>query len=92
MSVGSGIGVGICFRKRIRKGNNYSVKKRGWLSLCNSNLRDGNKCVPRAGRSTFISQYGAINVFALVGTSLLDARTLLDPNKSEWLSEVGNDR
>lgn len=45
--------------------------------------RDGNECVPRARRSTFISQYCAINVFALVGTSLLDARALLDPNKKE---------
>ena len=83
LSVGGGIGVGICFRQKVRKGKNYSVKKRGWLSLCNSNLRDGNECIPRARRSTFISQYCAINVFALVGTSLLDARALLDPNKKE---------
>ena len=83
LSVGGGIGVGICFRQKVRKGKNYSVKKRGWLSLYNSNRREGNECIPRARRSTFISQYCAINVFALVGTSLLDARALLDPNKKE---------
>lgn len=83
LSVGGRIGVGICVRQKVRKGKNYSVKKRGWLSLCNSNLKDGNECVPRARRSTFISQYCAINVFALVGTSLHDARALLDPSKKE---------